>query len=191
MASSLSPGFIKLFYQANGNQHIDVIPVQPSGTPTPGTMPNVTDAGLNIVTALAGLTAYVTAVKAFLNTASAYTGWEFYTQAVGGDPVFIYGDDLNIAGTSVSAIIPDSQIIASYRSGNGGIGKVYIMEGTQAVNQRISGRTGAANPVGTLYTFLLGSTNIRICRDGGRPISGLWYTTKVNDALRRKRLLDN
>lgn len=191
MASELSPGFIKLFYTSNGNPHIDTIPVQPSGTPVPGSMPNVTDTGLNIVTALAGVTAYVTAMKAFLNVASSYTGWEFYSQAVGDEPVFIYGDDLSIVGTSATATVVDSEIVASYRSGNGGTGKVYIMEGTQAVNQRIAGRVGAAAPVGALYTFLLGATNIRICRDGGRPISGLWYTTKTNDALRKKRLLDN
>lgn len=191
MANSLAPGFIKLFYQSNGNQHIDTIPIQPSGTPTPGSMPNITDNGLNIVTALAGVTAYVNAVKGFLNTASAYTGWEFYSQAVGSDPVFIYGGDLNIPGTSATAIVVDSEIVASYRSGNGGTGKLYIMEGTQAVNQRVAGRTGAAAPIGGLYTYLLGATNIRICRDGGRPISGLWYTTKTNDALRKKRLLDN
>lgn len=189
--NDLAPGFIKLFYTSNGNQHIDTIPILFDGVPTIGLEPLLLNASGTSVTTTVGLTAYITAIKIMLHTTSSYTGFEVYSKAVGGEPIFIWGNDLSIAGTSATATVVDSQAVISFRSSQGGVAKIYIMEHTQAVNQRVAARTGAAAPVGTLVTFLLGTTNIRISRDGGRLISGIYYTTKTNDALRKKRLLDN
>lgn len=188
--NDLAPGFIKLFYNSNGHNHVDTIPIRFSGTPIPGTMPNLLDAGDNVVTALVGLTAYITALKPLLHTSAAYTGYEVYSKAIGFDPLFVFGDDLNIPGTSAVAAVPDSEAVFTFRTAQGGVAKVYVMEGSSATNLRVAARTGAAGVVGTVTTFMLGSTNIRIGRDTAKIISGIYFTTKINDALRKKRVLD-
>ena len=160
------------------------------GIPLPPKPPNIINTGSNIVTAGTGVNAYVTALKAFLHTSSSYTGWEAWIKEPGEDATFLYGEDISIVGTSASAIVPYSQITVTFRSTAGGIGKCVIMEGTQAVNQRIPARITAAAPVGALVTFLLGDTNPRRTRDNGIYTSGIFYTTKTNDALRKKFQLD-
>lgn len=188
--NDLAPGFIKLFYNSNGHNHVDTIPIRPSGTPVPGTMPNVLDAGDNVVTALVGLTAYITAIKALYHTSASFVGYEVYTKAIGFDPLFVFGDDLNIAGTSAVAAVPDGEVVITFRTAQGGVAKFYAMEGSTATNVRTAARTGAAGIVGTLTTFFLGATNIRMGRDTAKIISGIYFTSKINDALRKKRVLD-
>lgn len=189
--ADLAPGFIKLFYTSNTHPHEAIIPVRFDGTPTPGSIPNVLQASGTPQAVGTALTALITVLKPYLHTSASYTGYEVYTKAVGVDPVFVYGDDLAIAGTGATAGTPYGQIVFSFRTAQGGIVKLYVMEPITAANTRNPIRTTSGAPLGALATFILGSTNPVIGRDGGIPIFGMFATSKVNDALRKKYLLDN
>lgn len=189
--NDLAPGFIRLFYTSNNHRHEDVIPIRFSGTPTPGVEPNILDNGDNVVSASGGLLVYVNTIKGFHHTSSSFTGWEIYSKGVGADPTFVFGADLSVVGTSAVALVPFGQMVTTFRTNQGGVGKLYLMETPQAPNQRIAARTTLAAPYGAFIANLLGATGIRIGRDGGKYVSGIYITTKVNDALRKRYVLNN
>jgi hypothetical protein len=82
------------------------------------------------------------------------------------------------------------EIVYSFRTGAGGVLKIYGMEASIAANQRLPLRTSSAAPHGAIATYLMGTDGWVIGRDGGFPIAGRFITTKINDALRKKQLLD-
>lgn len=188
--NDLAPGFIKLRYSVSARSHVATIPIRFDGVPTPGSDPQLLKRSGSPIAALDGVTAYWTVIKAILANTSTLTGYEVYSKSVGGDPLFLWGDDLNIAGTNVSAAIPMSQSVLTFRTTNGGILKIYIMETSAALNAKIALRVTSAAPWGAMFNYIAGADSIIIGRDGGFPSSGIWVLTKTNDALRRKALLD-
>lgn len=188
--NDLDPGYIKLFYSSNGHGHEMVIPVRYDGTPTPGTEPNVLQSGGTPQAVTAALTAFITVIKPYIHTSGSFTGFECYKKLAGSDPVFLYGNDLAIAGTGVTAATPYGQVVFTFRTSVGGILKIYVMEPITAPNTRSPIRTTSGAPLGALATYMLGATALPVGRDEGVPIFGMWSTSKVNDALRKKFLLD-
>ena len=187
----LSPAFFKLYYTSNGRPHLATLPAQPSGTPvvgSAGSVINNQDNPLGIITAIAD---YVTAVKTLFPATATFTGWEFYSKAIDEEPVFIYGDDLNVVGTNVSAVNPDNQAVLTWRTSLGNVAKSYFMETSVADDARIPLRASAAAPWGAIFTYMTGNTGWVRGRDNGKLISGIWVTTKTNDALRKRRILND
>lgn len=190
--NDIAPGFIKLFYNSNGHSHQAILPcLYNPPSPAIGSDPVLAQKGGTTQAASAAVAAYVTAIKTMLPATGTFTGWEAYSKAAGLDPVFLYGDDLAVVGTSGGSVQPNTQVVVSFRTGAGGVMKLYLMEGGQAANQRVAARTTAAAPFGAFITYILGNTNWVVGRDNGFPTFGLWVTTKVNDALRKKFVLNN
>lgn len=190
-AYDLSPAFVKLSYVSNGRSHLATLPAQPSGTPvigSPGSLLNNADNPLGLITAV---TEYVTAVKTLFPATTTFTAFEFYTKEIGADPVFIYGDDLNIVGTNVSAVNPDNQAVLTWRTSLGNVAKSYFMETSVADDARLPLRASTVAPWGAIFTYMTGSTGWVRARDNGKLISGIFVTTKTNDALRKDRILNN
>lgn len=82
-----------------------------------------------------------------------------------------------------------SQTVITFRTYNGGIFKLYLMEAVATVNQVIS----APFPAGAtknLSDHLIGTSSAVCGRDNGFPLAPLRSLGKTNDALRKKLLLN-
>lgn len=190
--NDLAPGFIKVFYTSGSLSHEHIFPIKFDGTPSPGIEPNLQSVSGGVIAAGSGVSGLITVLKAQMPSTATYTGWEVYSKSVGADPTFIFGDDLSIVGTSATAVLLNSMTTASFRTSAGGVMKIVQVDvGITAVNTRTALRVGTAGYPGALATYILGSSAIVYGRDGGRAVSGIYFTTKTNDAIRKKRLLDS
>lgn len=192
MANDIAPGFVKIFYTSNSNPHVQTLPVDyDASTPTPGNDPILVQADGGTMTGSAAVAAWVAVFKTLFAATATFTGFEFYEKTPGNDPTFVFGDDLNIVGTNGGAVVPMEQVVYSFRTGAGGVLKIYGMEASVAVNVRLPLRVSSAAPHGAIATYLLSGDNFIVGRDNAFPISGIYVTSKLNDALRKRQLLDN
>lgn len=184
----LSPGFIIVFYNSNGHSHKHVIPIS-NPIDTGGgeyTVASKSGGAIDVDTAMA---AWATACKPLFAAGSTLLYWELWTKAgVSGDPVFRETGDLSVVGTNGGAAVALSQVVASYRTSLGGIGKVEFLETAQAVN--VVTKPVYAGGFGTWATYILGAGSIYAGRDEGFPVSIPKIVTKTNDALRKKYVLN-
>lgn len=193
--NSLSPCFCKIFYTTGTRQHVMTIPLRAVdvATWTPGDSAEDTELTTKsgvAVTFAAFCDEFADNAKALLNTADGFTIAELYRQPTPeDDPTFITVYELGVAGTNAAARTPYGQYVMSFRTSNGGIYKIYVMECSAVPNQRdaypFSGVTNIA-----FATYFTSNQCPIVGRDGGNIISPLRYTTKTNDALRKKQLLD-
>lgn len=191
MASNdLAPGFIRLYYTSNGHPHVQVLPISFDSTPVAGTEPNLESRDGSAVAASAFMAAYLAVWRAIFPIATAWTGFEVYSKEILGDPQYIWGDDLTIVGSNGSGVQSNSQVTYTFRTNQGGVMRLVAMEAAIATTVRAPLRTTLAAPNGAIATYILGATNCIIGRDGGFPISGIFITSKVNDALRKRYTLN-
>lgn len=189
--NDLSPGFVRVFYASARGAHTQTLPIRFNTPPVIGADPELLLTGGGTSPASTAVNAYITVAKAVMPPTTAYTGWEIYSKEVGEDPVFLFGGDLTVLGTSATAINNDSQGVASFRTSVGGKLLFYFMDiGVAQVNTRTALRTTSSGFIGALATYVLGANCIVYGRDGGRGIAGLWWTTKTNDALRKRELIN-
>lgn len=190
MSNDLAPAFVKLYYQSNGHNHVATIPCVFSGTIVPGEKPLVIIKSGSPIDVDVAITAYWAVQKAQLKATDSLLSYECYEKQPGEDPDFFFGDDLPIVGTNGGTTLPFSQVSATFRTGLGGLLRLFLMECVTTINTKTALRTTAGGYAGALATYVLGNTSWIIGRDGATPITGLWVTTKYNDALRRKFLLN-
>lgn len=182
--NSLYPGFIKLHHEAPLGEHIYTLPVKPflavggdwwleeQGIPQ----------GEEWV---AALTRYLTVIKPYLPTSQTFTYAELWSMAsASSDPVYRDTAELTIAGTGAGTYIPASMLTVSYRTSEGGNGKLIILDGIRAVNTK--NRPPFSGIDATLQAYLLSDNCCLYGRDGGKPIAVPKILTKTNDVLRRK-----
>lgn len=184
----ISPGFIIVFYSSNGHSHKHIIPIKNPIDTGGGEYSVDTKAasGVDVDTAM-GL--WATAVKPLLFTGSTLLYWELWTKASPtADPIFRETGDLSVVGTNGAAAIAMSQFVASYRTALGGTGKFTLMETAMPLN--VVTKPTYTGAFLTLYTYLTGSGSIYAGRDEGYPVSIPKMITKINDALRKKYLLN-
>jgi hypothetical protein len=187
--NSLSPGFIKLYYIGAQNiQHIMTIPVAIADIGvTPAT---IHQKDLTSVSWVAGITAYVTVLKAEMPTTTTFQYAELWSMPTPtSDPVFVSTVSLSIVGTKSGAAVSNSQIVFSFRSSCGGVGKVYLLEGNEVVNSVFKAPAyGDAGKLGVV-NYLIGSSGIVVARDGCFPVNIPRILTKTNDPMRKKTVL--
>ena len=187
--NDLAPGYIKVFYNAASRPHIATLPVIWDGDPDVGVEPSVIQN--NTLSALVSVAVdeYCDAIRTIFHSTVTWTGYECYKKAVGADPTFVFADDLALAGSSASVVNTDSQATLVFRTTEGGLMKIYLMEHSAANNARIPLKSTAPAPWNTMFTYFTGALGFVVGRDGGRAIAGTYVTTKTNDALRKRRLL--
>lgn len=186
--NSLYPGFVKLYYTVVSKEHVATLPCKPffsvgatwyveqKGDPT-GTLWSTC------------VSAYVNVIKPLFFTSVTFTYAELWNMAsVDADPVYQDTFMLGVPGTGATAVNLMSQTVISGRTQDGGIAKLYLMETSAAVNQKIK-------PVYTssylaIQTYMLGSTSWIVGRNGGFWIAMPQVTTKTNDTLRRQAGLE-
>lgn len=117
-------------------------------------------------------------------SASGYTLWKYVPGTYAKD--FITAGTLTNPAASASGGTPGHQLTMTFRSGNGGIAKVVLLETNQSGNTRV---TLSPNPAGTppqrLAAYLLSVDSIVIGRDDAFLVSALRDARGENEALFR------
>lgn len=190
-AHSLAPAFMRLFYTSGSTPHAMTLQVDFASPPVVGFEPTLTTKDGTGVSALLAVNAFTTVCKPFFRTTDVFTGVEIYSQPTPtDDPLFIWADDLIVTGSSASPTIQNGQIVFTYGTGAGGLLKLYLMEPTIVPDQRIPNRTSAVGGYGAFTTYVLGPSSFIKGRDDAFAVRGIYITTKINDTLRKKQLLD-
>lgn len=189
--NSLAPAFVKLRYTQTGITHVQTIPVQPSGTPTVGTEPNLVPASGGPIALSQFATDYMAVFRPLFPTTTAIEGMEFwYKPTPEADPIWIYDHPINLAGSSAQAVVLMSQLVVTFRTALGGILKCYLMEVMNTIP--MNNRTPGASLTGVVLAYsnyVKGSTTCFLGRDNAKPMVPIFQSTKTNDALRKRRLL--
>lgn len=133
---------------------------------------------------------FVPFLQPFFRATDSFDEAEVWSQPTPeSDPVFVELIPIALVGTSPASTVPFSQAVLSLRTAAGGIGKVYMMEGTLPVNTH-DPRPFSNVAVSDLANYLTGPGSIWYARDNSFPVLGLTLNTKTNDALRKKYLLN-
>jgi hypothetical protein len=189
--NSISPGFVKLYYTTTSITHVQTIPVIPSGTPTVGVMPNLTPLTGGPITLGQFMTDYMAVFRPFFSTITSVQSAEFwYAPTPTSDPIWIYDHPINLPGLTGAAASLMVQAVMTFRTALGGILKTYLMEPNSAIvaNQRTAGASLAG--INLNYSnYIKGATSCFFGRDNASPQVPIFLTTKVNDALRKRRML--
>lgn len=189
MAShSLYPGFVKLHYTSNTHPHLQVLPVIPALASGIWTVAKVL--GGVYADWTTAIDAYVVILKALFPLEATIDSAELYTiGAVGDSPIFRATHPIGVAGTTDDPVVVWGEAVHTLRADNGGILKLYLMENINGGENHLPYASCA--PVNkALFDFVQSSAGFIFARDGGVPISPLFLTTKTNDQLRKRFLLN-
>lgn len=190
MANDIAPGFIKIKYTGATLTHFQILPVVPSGTLTPGNLPTVVQKNSTNVTMNIAIDAYIAILKAEVPNTVTFVEAELWSKPTpASNPIWIYTHPLGVVGTNATATDQLKQRVMSYRTSLGGGGFNYLLQipTNVAVNAR-QNFPSSNTPANNTMAWLMGATSVVVGRDGGYPVVGNWYTTKYNDAARKKVL---
>ena|ERR1044071_3589304 len=187
MPTSLAPGYARITYDGAVFPHHMTIPVNFSGTPTPGTEPDVVlkDASTSgIEAAIADLMAVI---QPFLTTTTHIGLAEAHTvDPTTGEDQFIYAWNVGLLGTSVAARVNMSQVVFSFKTALGTPYKLYIMEGSQPVNiKQLPPFTETIYD--NLSDFVVGASSPCYGRGNSYPFVPVSAINKTNDKLRKQQ----
>lgn len=188
--NNLKPGFIQIHYTTSLIPHKMTIPVVPLPGWIPGNEPTLETNGVVDKIMSTAINEFIVLIKPFFAATTEFHRAEawFYPAGV-DDPVWVYTHIIGVVGTGAGAFAAASQGVLTFRTGLGGIYKLYMMEITSsiAINSRDAYPFGSALNT-NLATYLLGSGGWVFGRDNETLVVPLNYTTKTNDALRKRRL---
>lgn len=186
---SLYPGFVKLSYTGNGHAHVMVQPVLPSISGATWALEKVLGGTYDPWTD--AIDAFNVLFKACLNTSDGIVGAELWTLASeSADPIFRESYASVVAGTSGTAALPMAQIEMPHRTADGGIYRLLMMEFAGSNSNFVDRPPIASNAFKAVSDFLIASTGYVFGRDGSAPVFCTGQFGKINDALRKKYLLN-
>lgn len=110
--------------------------------------------------------------------------WKYAPESFEGEFVTVH--PLAVAGTNGVAIVPASQVIHTFRTLEGGVLKINVMEASIAAGQQ-SPLSAAGSFQGALRDFVLSEANWILGRDTSYPFAAMTYAPGTNEALFKKR----
>lgn len=193
--NDLHPMWIELQYAVGTRLHVKRIPVLPysGGVPTPGLDP----ADYSLLRKDNGEITFDVAVDEMMAVISPlfHTSVNFsiadlwYKSSIDADPVWLCVYEVGQTGDSVTTPTTDGQLVMSHRTVGGGKYMDYFMESSYAVNLKDDFPFGTVN--WTNYgNYVKGISSVVRGRDSTAIAANKRVTTKTNDALRKRRLLD-
>lgn len=188
---SLYPGYLKLKYIVNSIEHVQTIPIRPVEGWVVGEEPSVYLANDTPIALSTAITNYLIVFKPFHATTTDIVSVEcWFYETEESDPIWVYTHEIGEVGTGAATALLMGQAVFSFRTAGGNVLKAFIMEPSSNVNpnQRQS-YPWPAGLIANYGNYVISSASIFRGRDGFRPVTGIWMTTKYNDALRKRRLL--
>lgn len=191
MASNFpGPYEIEISYTVDGDQHKQRLNVDVSGTPAVGADPTTVDllrrSGLTCTLDVA-VTEWIDLLKVrFATTASfdAYILWSYTPLTT--DRSYVTSGTIGTAGTAVAASTIAHQETYTFRTFEGGIMRLVMLESTATSLVRIP-YASAVTSAKAIFDYVTASTNWVLARDTSYPISSLNLTGGQNEAVFRKR----
>lgn len=118
--------------------------------------------------------------------ASQYVLWKY--NGTNLDKTFISGGTLTAPnGSNVADAVLASQMIITYRTGAGNIGKLIANDTPFTLNIRVPLGTGYTTETGPIKTYLLSADCIVMARDRSFPVAGLNESLGQNEKLWKRR----
>jgi len=187
MPTSLAPGYVRVTYDGSLFPHHMTIPVNYSGTPTPGTEPDLILKDASTDGAESAIAALFALIQPFFNTGIHFGLAEAHTvDDTTGDDQFIYAWNLGLLGTSVAPTIPTTQLVFSFKTSLGTAYKLYLMESIIQPNLRDLPPYTEANRL-ALSNFVVGNSSPIYGRGNAYPFVPVSCISKTNDKLRKQQ----
>jgi hypothetical protein len=129
-------------------------------------------------------------VRPFFSSATTVVGatlWKYVANSYEKNFISAYSGNL-AAGSNAAALNPAHQSILSFRSGNGGIMYVNLVDDATTGLTRTSNPPNAAGGIAPqLANYMLGANSCWLARDNGFPIASLNYLGGQNEAIFKRR----
>lgn len=187
MPTSLAPGYIRGTYDGTLFPHHMVLPVNFSGTPTPGTEPDLVLKDASTAGAIAAIDALLDVIVVFFNTGVHFGLFEAHTvDATTGEDQFIFAWNAGRTGSSVAPTIPTTQFVFSFKTALGTAYKLYLMETIIQPNLRDLPPYSEANRL-ALSDFVVGDASPIYGRKNSYPFVPVSAISKTNDKLRKQQ----
>lgn len=189
--NDLSPAFARIYYTTLGNStHIMTLPCVPSGDLIPGEEPAVLTYSGTPMPFGDAVTAYLNVVKPLWPALTSFLFAEFWSKPTpNDDPLFIWQEELAIAGTGAGSSQAYVQVSVTFRTQYGGLFRNVFIEPNVTPNQRDDVPFGNAT-LTNLLNYLKGTNSWIYGRDGGKIIAGIRMLSKTNDQLRKRGMLN-
>ena len=187
LSSRLAPGFIRLRYGGVTQPHNMNIPIKFASTPAPGVDPmllSADDTEIAFSTAIAQVVG-VALAPSFATTTDFAFADIYDVDATTGVRTFIYSFFLGAAGESTDPNVALVEGIFVFKTSVGKPLKVYVMEGVYNPDERSIGEVPADGRQ-DLVDYITSGDNIFYGRTDAWPLVFMSFTSKVNDALRRR-----
>lgn len=189
MPSFPGPYQVEIDYTVFGRTHKLRVELQLDSSPVAGTDP----ATLNAVTKSGGTVNLVTAVTALVDlikpqfeaaaTFNSFILWKFVSGT--NQKSFIGSATLGISGTSGNSGVVAHYSMFTFRSSNGGIAKLVMLEDSQSGNSKTTyANMGSVRQA--IADYCIGPGSWIYARDNGYPVAVLFESQGQNESVWRK-----
>lgn len=184
------PYEIRLYYVVGGITHSARYNVNLQDIPDPGdafTTMNLVERGGGITPANTAVDAWVVLLKPLFHTGVTFTHaemWKYEAESYNAD--FISAYNVNVAGTSASVPVNAAQVVMTFRTVEGGVLKVNLMELSQS--EGLPQTYTAMNATyKAIADFVVSVDNWLLGRDTSYPFAFMRMFPGTNEALARRR----
>lgn len=139
--------------------------------------------GAGPVNGLAAILDWADLMKAFFHTANTIDRVELWSVAPESyDRTFISAADIGVDGTNVGATIPASQVIFTFRTSEGGIMRLNLMEASELPGRPQTLPNGFPT-IDNVANFVVSDNNWILGRDTSYPVATIRYLPGQNEKL--------
>lgn len=174
------------------NSHKLRVNVMAQGSPAGGTIPTAIDinkkggATANLQVVADQVWSYFRLAYAVAITATGYTLWRWVTNT---NKDFISAGNLTTPAATGAGTVLSWQATLTFRGGNGGIGKIVMIESNLSGNQRAALVPNAAgNPAQRIAAFALSADSPFQTLDNAFFVAALRDSRGENEAIRNRRV---
>lgn len=185
---SLFPNSITIHYTANGHSHNMTLPVAAISGSAPGWL--LTQRDDSTVDWRDAVDEFAVLCEALYPTGASFDYAELFTYEATDSPAeFLAAHTIDLAADGGGSSAPYVQVVFPFKATGGNSLRLTLLESTAAANQHTP-YASLATGYSQIAEFLLSSDDWIITRGGTYPTVSLGITSKVNDKLRKRYLLD-
>jgi len=176
-------------YANNSGIHHQVIPVNYAGTPTVGTMPDLTTKSAGTVAADIGLDTWLSVFDQIFADDTVFGLTEAYTvDSDDEESHYLTAWDAAHAGAAMEGEVLNSGLCQTFKTLNGGILKIVGMGTVILPDIKNHPPYTPATAGRNISDYIVGSTSIFIGRDNSYAVAPISSTSKIYDVLRKRNL---